>query len=292
MALSLESILSKVRLLNLKSRRLSTDMLSGDSRTSLKGRGMSFSEVREYQYGDDVRTIDWNVSARFNHPYIKLFEVEREMSVMLLVDVSASTLFGTRGRSKQELVAELAATIAFSAAKNNDKVGAIFFAADVVAYFAPHKGSSHILRILNALINIDPSARRSSNLSCAYQTLSQLVKHRCLTFTISDMLCTDYQQALKVAARKHDIVALQVYDIVDQQLPNIGVARLQDLETGELLSINTASAEVRAQYEKYFADQKDSTSKLHALAGARYCAINTADDFTSQLQYLFTGKHA
>jgi uncharacterized protein (DUF58 family) len=292
MAISLEHLLSKVRLLHLRSKKLSTDMLGGDNSTSLKGRGMSFSEVREYQYGDDVRTIDWNVSARFNHPYIKLFEVEREMSVMLLIDISASTLFGTHGRSKQELVAELVATVAFSAARNNDKVGAVFFAEDVVQYFAPQKGRSHILRILNALLKIDATQYKASNVAKAYQSLTHMVKHRCMAFTISDMLCADYAQALALAARKHDVVGLHVYDIADKELPNIGMAHVQDLETQKILVVNTANADVRKKYTDHFLKQLETIKQTYSASGARCCSINTADDFTAQLQHFFSGKYA
>ncbi|MFM2385502.1 MAG: hypothetical protein RL660_259 [Bacteroidota bacterium] len=292
MQLTVQDILSRIRLLNIKSKKHSTDLLAGDYSTAFKGRGMSFSEVRDYNYGDDVRAIDWNVSARFNHPYIKVFEVEREMCMMLLVDVSASTMFGTQGRSKQELIAELLATLAFSAAKTGDKVGAVFFAEEVLEYFPPQKGSAHLMRILTSFLAQDAKANTGSNITVALQHIAKLVKQRSVSFLLSDMHSKDYNNALRICARKHDLVGMHVYDTHDATLPNIGLLHVQDLETKKVMLVNTNSATVRTQYEQSF-KAIQQTAKQHFLqAGARFVSINTNDNYHAQLHAFFRGLHA
>jgi uncharacterized protein (DUF58 family) len=292
MALTLQELTSRIRLIEIRSKKLSNHIFAGDYSTAFKGRGMSFSEVRDYQYGDDVRAIDWNVSARFNHPYIKVFEEEREMSMMLLIDVSASTLFGSQGKSKQDLIAELSATLAFSAAKNNDKVGAIFFGNDVVKYVPPKKGKSHILNILHTMLSIEPVQQSASNLAAALQVLNNISKQRSIAFIISDFYCGTFKEALQLVARKHDVVGIQLYDGLETTLPNVGLLQVQDLETKQYTIIDSSDAQVRASYANAHVQHTSTLATMLTNNGARHIAVNTVDDYTSQLHLFFKGKRA
>jgi uncharacterized protein (DUF58 family) len=292
MALTLQELTSRIRLIEIRSKKLSNHIFAGDYSTAFKGRGMSFSEVRDYQYGDDVRAIDWNVSARFNHPYIKVFEEEREISMMLLIDVSASTLFGTMGKSKQDLIAELSATLAFSAAKNNDKVGAIFFGSDVIKFVPPKKGKSHILNILHTMLSIEPVQQSASNLAAALQVLNNISKQRSIAFIISDFYCAAFKDALQLVARKHDLVGIQLHDALETNLPDIGLLQVQDLETKQYKIIDTSNTQVRNTYANAHKQHTTSIATLLHNSGARHLSINTMDDYTSELHLFFKGKRA
>jgi uncharacterized protein (DUF58 family) len=249
-----KEILKKVRKIEIKTRRLSDHIFSGEYHTSFKGRGMTFSEVRQYQFGDDVRAIDWNVTARYNEPYIKVFEEERELTMMLMVDVSGSENFGTKSQFKREIVTEIAATMAFSATQNNDKIGLILFSDQIELFIPPKKGKSHVLRIIRELIEFTPKSHKT-DVSHALKFLSGVLKKKAIVFLISDFMAADYEQTLKIAAKKHDITGVRVYDVREEQIPNIGLVNMTDAETGESMLVNTNSKAVRLQYEKYYQDK-------------------------------------
>ncbi len=260
-----KDLLKKVRKIEIKTRRLSDHIFSGEYHTSFKGRGMTFSEVRQYQYGDDIRAIDWNVTARYNEPYVKVFEEERELTMMLMVDISGSESFGTKSQLKSEIVTEIAATMAFSATQNNDKIGLILFSDHIELYIPPKKGKSHVLRIIRELIEFQPKSKKT-DLSQALKFLSSTQKKKAIVFVISDfMLEDDYEKTLKIAGKKHDITGVRVYDIREEKMPNIGMVAMEDAETGEVLVVNTSSEKVRFSYEKQYQDKanyfKDTFSK-------------------------------
>jgi uncharacterized protein (DUF58 family) len=245
-----KDLLKKVRKIEIKTRRLSDHIFSGEYHTSFKGRGMTFSEVRQYQFGDDVRAIDWNVTARYNEPFVKVFEEERELTMMLMVDVSGSEQFGTKNQLKSEIVTEIAATMAFSATQNNDKIGLILFSDDIELYIPPKKGKSHVLRIIRELIEFTPKSNKT-NLSQALKFLSATQKKKAIVFVISDFIVDDdYEKTLKIAGKKHDVTGIRVYDQREEQLPNIGVVDMIDAETGKRQTIDTNSKTVRMNYEK------------------------------------------
>lgn len=255
-----KDLLKKVRKIEIKTKGLSTQLFSGEYHTAFKGKGMAFSEVREYMHGDEIRTIDWNVTARFNHPYVKVFEEEREMTVMLMVDVSASEGFGTQQQTKREMMAEIAATLAFSASQNNDKIGAILFSDEIELFIPPKKGRKHILRIIREMIEIRPK-HKGTDVHQALQFLRNTIKKRSIVFMLSDFLSPNFEKALKIAAQKHDFVGLRVYDETELQLPNVGVAAFLDPENGQIRTVNTASALTRKRYaieaRKHYAAVKD-----------------------------------
>ncbi len=245
-----KDLIKKVRKIEIKTRRLSNHIFSGEYHTSFKGRGMTFSEVRQYQYGDDVRAIDWNVTARYNEPYVKVFEEERELTMMLMVDVSGSESFGTKNQLKSEIVTEIAATMAFSATQNNDKIGLILFSDEIELYIPPKKGKSHVLRIIRELIEFQPKSKKT-DLSQALKFLSATQKKKAIVFVISDfMVDDDYEKTLKIAGKKHDLTGIRVYDIREEKMPNIGVVEMEDAETGKIITIDTTSKKVRLDYEK------------------------------------------
>ncbi|MEO8515908.1 MAG: DUF58 domain-containing protein, partial [Flavobacterium sp.] len=240
-----KELLKKVRKIEIKTRRLSDHIFSGEYHTSFKGRGMTFSEVRQYQFGDDVRAIDWNVTARYNEPYIKVFEEERELTMMLMVDISGSESFGTKSQLKSEIVTEIAATMAFSATQNNDKIGLILFSDEIELYIPPKKGKSHVLRIIRELIEFSPKSNKT-NISQALKFLSGTQKKKAIVFMISDFITDDdYEKTLKIAGKKHDITGVRVYDIREEKMPNLGLVPMQDAETGETQWVNTNSSTVR-----------------------------------------------
>ena len=240
-----KDLLKKVRKIEIKTRRLSDHIFSGEYHTSFKGRGMTFSEVRQYQFGDDVRAIDWNVTARYNEPYVKVFEEERELTMMLMVDISGSESFGTKNQLKSEIVTEIAATMAFSATQNNDKIGLILFSDDIELYIPPKKGKSHVLRIIRELIEFQPKSRKT-DLSQALKFLSATQKKKAIVFVISDfMVDDDYEKTLKIAGKKHDITGVRVYDIREEKMPNIGIVEMKDAESGELMTVDTSSKSIR-----------------------------------------------
>lgn len=279
-------IIKRVRKIEIRAKGLSRQLFSGEYHSAFKGRGMAFSEVREYQYGDDVRNIDWNVTARLNHPYVKVFEEERELTVMLLVDVSGSNQFGTQQQLKKDLVAEIAATLAFSAIANNDKVGVILFSDKIEKFIPPKKGSSHILRIIRELITFEPTGS-GTDIALALQHFTNVTKKRCSAFLLSDMIDSDYTDALKIASKKHDLSVLRIADLREEELSDIGLVQLQDNETGRLMWVDTSSAEVRKSYAKYQAERSQATDTLLKKYGIDNVAIHTGEDFVRPLTKLF-----
>ncbi|MEH6536975.1 MAG: DUF58 domain-containing protein [Psychroserpens sp.] len=246
-----KELLKKVRKIEIKTRRLSNHIFGGEYHSTFKGRGMTFSEVRQYQFGDDVRNIDWNVTARYNEPFIKVFEEERELTMMLMVDISGSELFGTDEQFKNEIVTEIAATLAFSATQNNDKIGLILFSDNIELYIPPKKGRSHVLRIIRELIEFKPKSKLT-NISEALKFLSNVMKKRAIVFVLSDFIADDYKQNLKISAGRHDITGIRVYDKHEESIPNLGMVQMEDEESGELVLVNTASKTVRQNYSKYY----------------------------------------
>lgn len=280
-------LLKKVRKIEIKSRALSQNIFAGEYHSTFKGRGMMFSEVREYQYGDDIRDIDWNVTARHNHPYIKVYEEERELTVMLLVDVSGSRDFGAVGEAKRDMIAEIAATIAFSAIQNNDKIGAIFFSDRIEKFIPPKKGKKHILLIIRELLDFTPQSR-GTNIAKAVEYFADAIKRRCTTFLISDFIDTaDYRKALSVACNRHEIMALQVYDKRDSQLPNVGLMHLRDLETGALQWVDTSSDSVRKAYSRWWYDRQQAMSEILRKSRVDFTSIATDEDYVKALLALF-----
>ncbi|MHB0756395.1 DUF58 domain-containing protein [Polaribacter sp. M15] len=243
-----KEILKKVRKIEIKTKRLSNDIFGGEYHSSFKGRGMTFSEVRQYQFGDDVRGIDWNVTARYNEPYVKVFEEERELTMMLMVDVSGSELFGTTNQFKKDTVTEIAATLAFSATQNNDKVGLILFSDDIELFIPPKKGKSHVLRIIRELIEFKPKSQKT-NIDVALKFLSSVLKKRAIVFMLSDFMDDDYEKSAKIAGSKHDLTGIRVYDKHDEEIPNLGMVPMLDAETGTVQLVNTASKTTRKNYK-------------------------------------------
>ncbi len=243
-----KEILKKVRKIEIKTRRLSDHIFGGEYHSSFKGRGMTFSEVRQYQFGDDVRAIDWNVTARYNEPYIKVFEEERELTMMLMVDVSGSESFGTATQFKKDTVTEIAATLAFSATQNNDKVGLILFSDDIELFIPPKKGKSHVLRIIRELIEFKPKSKKT-DISVALKFLSSVIKKRAIVFMLSDFMDDDYEKTLKIAGKKHDLTGIRVYDKHDEEIPNLGMVQMLDAESGAIELVNTSSKATRRNYK-------------------------------------------
>lgn len=284
-----KELLSKVRRVEIKTRRLSDHLFSGQYHASFKGRGMTFSEVRPYHYGDDIRAIDWNVTAKLREPYVKVFEEERELTLMLLVDLSASQGLGSRGRTKRELLTEIAATLAFSALQNQDKVGAIFFTDRVEAYLPPKKGRQAVLRIIRELLEFTPSGK-GTNLDEALSQLASLQKKRCIVFILSDFLDLHYEKALRVATRKHDITAIRLADPLDRRLPSVGLLPAQDPETGRLQWVDTSSREFRKQRDK-LNEQYNSYYRLAVLkSNAGAVDVQTGGDYVPVLLNYFKSK--
>ena len=262
-----KELLKKVRKIEIKTRRLSNHIFGGEYHSTFKGRGMTFSEVRQYQFGDDVRNIDWNVTARYNEPFVKVYEEERELTMMLMVDVSGSELFGTKEQFKKEVVTEIAATLAFSATQNNDKIGLILFSDKVELYIPPKKGRSHVLRIIRELIEFHPESKQT-NLAEALKFMQNVMKKKAIVFVLSDFIADDYHQTMKIVSGKHDVTGIRVYDQREEEIPNIGIVQMEDEETGELMLVNTASKKVRINYGKYYKEKvnyyKDSFTKSGA----------------------------
>lgn len=280
-------LLKKIRRIEIKTRGLSQNIFAGEYHSAFKGRGMTFSEVREYQYGDDIRDIDWNVTARHNHPYIKVYEEERELTVMLLVDVSGSRLFGAVGVEKREMIAEIAATLAFSAIQNNDKVGVIFFSDKIEKFIPPKKGKKHILLIIRELLDFTPE-NRGTDIAMALRYFSDALKKRCTTFLISDFIDPkDYSQALSIAANRHDVYGIQVYDRRDAQIPDVGLLRVTDLETGAERWIDTASKRMRSDFSKWWYQRQQTMSTTLKRARVNSVSVSTDEDYVSALMSLF-----
>lgn len=285
-------LLRKVRKIEIKTRGLSQNVFAGEYHTAFKGRGVTFSEVREYQPGDDVRDIDWNVTARQNKPYVKVYEEDRELTMMLLVDVSGSELFGAEGAPKREIVAEIAATLAFSSIQNKDKVGVIFFSDRIEKFIPPKKGKKHILLIIREIIDFKPQSN-GTDIDVALKYLTNVIKKRSSAFLISDFMDShDYSRSLSVANRKHEVAALQVYDARDAKLPDVGLVRVKDLETGVLRWIDTGSARVRRLYEKAWYDSQQHLASLTSRCGVDFVSIRSDEDFVKALLGIFRRRGA
>ena len=280
-------LIKKVRKIEIKTRGLSHNIFAGQYHSAFKGRGMSFSEVREYQYGDDVRDIDWNVTARFNKPFVKVFEEERELTVMLLVDLSQSLDFGTIKQTKRDMLTEIAATLAFAAIQNNDKIGVIFFTDKVEKFILPQKGRKHILYIIRELINFEPEGRRT-DITVPLQFLTNAIKKRCTAFLLSDFIApAEYKNALTIANRKHDVAAIKVYDRRVAELPRIGLMKIKDAESGEEMYIDTSSAKVQKAQREWWSVQTATVEDIFKKSGVDAVSVRTDQDFVKALMSLF-----
>lgn len=283
-------LLKRVRQIEIKTRGLSSNVFAGQYHSAFKGRGMAFSEVREYQYGDDVRDIDWNVTARFHKPYVKVFEEERELTVVLLVDVSGSLDFGTVKQMKREMVTEIAATVAFSAIQNNDKIGVIFFSDKIEKFIPPKKGRKHILYIIRELLDFHPESKRT-NLKVAIEYLTHAIKKRCTAFILSDFIVKDdFKDALTIANRKHDVVAVQVYDRRIEDLPDVGLMKVEDAETGHIQYIDTSSKALRKAHHDWWANKQAILHEIFTKSSVDAVSVRTDQDYVKSLLNLFAKR--
>jgi len=277
-----KELLKKVRKIEIKTRRLSDHIFGGEYHSTFKGRGMTFSEVRQYQFGDDVRNIDWNVTARYNEPYVKVFEEERELTMMLMADVSGSKLFGTADQFKSEIVTEIAATLAFSATQNNDKIGLILFSDEVELYIPPKKGRSHVLRIIRELIEFEPKSKLT-NVAEALKFLSNVMKKKAIVFVLSDFIADDYQHTLKIASGRHDVTGIRVYDKHEAEIPNLGMVQMLDEETGASVLVNTSSKKVRRDYSKYYQEKVNYYTESFTKSGAGVIDCRVDESYVKKL---------
>ena len=284
--MSTSSLLKKVRQVEIKTKGLSNHIFAGEYHTAFKGKGMAFSEVREYQAGDDIRSIDWNVTARYNSPFVKIFEEEREMTVMLLIDVSASGNFGTKDQFKRELATEISAILAFSAIKNNDKVGVIFFTDKIEQFIPPKKGKSHILRIIREVLAFHPK-EKGTNIAGALEFFNSVIKKRSICFILSDFMSKKFEKPLKIASKKHDIIALRIHDRREDILPNIGLVPMQDAETEEMIFVDTSSKKVRDLFMQNRASNVANLKRLLPASGVDIIDINTGTDYVRPLINFF-----
>jgi uncharacterized protein (DUF58 family) len=285
-----KEILKKVRKIEIKTRRLSDHIFSGEYHTSFKGRGMTFSEVRQYQYGDDVRAIDWNVTARYNEPFVKVFEEERELTMMLIVDISGSESFGTKNQQKRDMVTEIAATLAFSATQNNDKIGLLLFSDQIELFIPPKKGKSHVLRIIRELIEFQPKSKKT-DLSQALKYLSSVLKKKAIVFLISDFMTKDYEHTLKIASKRHDVTGIRVFDQREESIPNIGIISMLDAETGETLVVDTNSKAVRQDYEKYYRENVAYFRDIFSKCGAGTISSRVDESYVTKLLGYFKARN-
>ncbi len=283
-------ILKRVRRIEIKTRRLSSQLFAGEYASTFKGRGMAFSEVREYQVGDDIRAIDWNVTARFSHPYVKVFEEERELTVMLVIDVSASNLFGTNHQFKQELIAEIAAVISFSTIQNNDKVGVIFFSDKIEKFIPPKKGRKHVLRIIRELIDFK-AEHTETDIGEAMKYFTNVIKKHCTAFLISDFdTATDFKDSLTIANKKHEVFGLRIFDRREKELPPLGLINLRDPETGKIRLIDTSSKSVRLSHAKKWDERQTRLKELFNRSGIVWENVETGEDYVKPLMKLFKSK--
>ena len=293
--MSANDLLKKVRKIEIKTRALSHQIFAGEYHSAFKGRGMAFSEVREYQYGDDVRNMDWNVTARLRSPYVKVFEEEREMTVVLLVDVSRSRLFGTAGQNRRDVLAEIAAVLSFSAIINNDKVGALFFSEKVEKFIPPKKGRSHLLHIIREIIEFEPTTD-GTDISEALRYLTNAIKKKCTAFLLSDMLDVDkdgnprYEDALKVAVNRHDLSVIEVYDPRERSIPDVGMIHIKDSETGETAWVNTSDRRMRLAYEQWFRNLEQASDRLFMKYNVDKVSISADEDYVRGLMALFQNR--
>jgi uncharacterized protein (DUF58 family) len=284
-------LLKKVRHIEIKTRGLSNQIFAGEYHSTFKGKGMTFSEVREYQYGDPIRNVDWNVTARFSHPYVKVFEEERELTVVLLVDISGSRNFGTHQQYKQELMTEISAVLAFSAIKNNDKIGVILFSDKVEKFIPPQKGRKHILRIIQELLNFEPQSKQT-NIAAALEYLTNAIKKRSIGFILSDFIDTKFNDALTIANRKHDMVALRVFDQREASLPSMGLVKMVDAETGSFKWVDTSNKHVRDEYQKWWNNHTQNLEQTFKRSGVDFTSVATGEDYVRPLIYLFKHRGA
>jgi uncharacterized protein (DUF58 family) len=287
--LTTADIIKRVKELEIISKKITTHLFTGEYHSAFKGKGMRFREVREYYHGDDVRFIDWNVSARYAHPFTKVFEEERELTVILLIDISASSLFGTIHQNKKDMITEIAAILTFSAINNNDKVGVIFFSDKVEQYIPPKKGKDHALFIVRELLTATPK-RKGTHIREALNFFSRSNHQKSIAFIMSDFIDDHYEHALRVLGKRHDVVGLKVYDKMDSHLPDIGMAKVQDLETGKSAWLNTSDSMVRYKYHQNFIDQSEATTTIFKKAGAQLLHIRTNEDYVKILQQFFTRR--
>lgn len=277
-----KELLKKVRKIEIKTRRLSDHIFGGEYHSTFKGRGMTFSEVRQYQFGDDVRSIDWNVTARYNEPYIKIFEEERELTMMLMVDVSGSQLFGTQEQFKKGIITEIAATLAFSATQNNDKIGLILFTDEIELFIPPKKGRSHVLRIIRELLEFEPKSKKT-NITNVLKFLSNVMKKKAIVFILSDFITEDYQHTLKIVGGKHDVTGIRIYDRREEEIPNLGIVQVEDEETGELLLVNTSSKKIRTNYSKYYHERVDYFKDSFTRSGSGSLSSRIDESYVKKL---------
>ena len=288
--LTTTEILKKVRELEIKSKKITTDLFTGEYHSAFKGKGMSFKEVREYHPGDDIRFIDWNVSARFGHPFSKVFEEERELTVMMLIDISASSQFGTTHATKRDIITEIAAVLSFSAVNNNDKIGVIFYSGEVEAYIPPKKGKQHALYIVRELLTKEPK-HKGTQVSKALRLFNNTTRQKSIAFVLSDFLDANYADALRVAARKHDIIGIKVYDKMDMELPKAGMLQVQDAEDGETKWVDTNNEYVRHEYQQEFFRVTDYSTESFKKAGCDLLHLKTGDDYVRVLQRFFFSRN-
>ena len=277
-----KELLKKVRKIEIKTRRLSDHIFGGEYHSTFKGRGMTFSEVRQYQFGDDVRSIDWNVTARYNEPFVKVFEEERELTMMLMVDVSGSELFGTTNQFKKEIITEISATLAFSAMQNNDKVGLMLFSDKVELFIPPKKGKSHVLRIIRELLEFKPKSNQT-NLAEALKFLSSVMKKKAIVFVLSDFIAADYEKTLKISGNKHDVTGIRIYDQREEAIPNLGMVQMQDAETGKVQLVNTQSKRVRMAYEKHHKSRVEYFQETFNKSGCGTISCRVDESYVKKL---------
>lgn len=279
-------LLKKVRKIEIRSKGLTNQVFTGSYHSAFKGRGMSFSEVRNYTYGDDVRAIDWNVTARFDEPFVKVFEEERELTVMLLIDISKSSYFGTKSQFKQEFMAEIAAVLAFSAIQNNDKVGVLFFSDKVEKYIPPKKGKKHVLLIIRELLNIEPSSS-GTRIDIALEYFNNLVKRRSIAFLMSDFKSAPYTDALRITTKRHDVIGLHIYDQMEKELPEMGLVQMEDLETGKRIWVDTSERSTRRAFAEHFEKHRETHEKSFYRLKADFLSLDTAESYISTMLQLF-----
>lgn len=284
-----KELLKKVKKIEIKTKRLSDHIFSGEYHTSFKGRGMTFSEVRQYQFGDDIRAIDWNVTARYNEPYIKVFEEERELTMMLLVDISGSQDFGSTDEFKSDIVTEIAATLAFSATQNNDKIGVILFSDQIELFIPPKKGKTHVLRIIRELVDFHPKSNKT-DVGLALQYLSKVIKKKAIVFVLSDFITPLFEPTLKIAAKKHDLTAIRVFDKREKEIPNVGIMNVFDPETGQELLINSSDSTRRRKYLENYLQREDQFKKLFSRSGAGSIDIEIGESYVKKLLGYFKSR--
>lgn len=277
-----KELLKKVRKIEIKTRRLSDHIFGGEYHSTFKGRGMTFSEVRQYQFGDDVRSIDWNVTARYNEPYVKVFEEERELTMMLMVDVSGSEFFGSKNQFKNEIVTEISATLAFSALQNNDKVGVILFSDEVELFIPPKKGKTHVLRIIRELLEFKPKSNKT-DIAEALKYLTNVMKKKAIVFVLSDFIASDYEKTLKITGNKHDVTGIRVYDQREEEIPNLGMVQMMDAETGTLQMVNTQSKKVRYSYAEFYRERVDYFKDTFTKSGCGVLDCRVDESYVKKL---------